>query len=87
MTHLRDLLILFACLLALTVGYALLVRLIRTVATFLNELLEMAVAGVFFVVIAPMVWLWEKGRRPMWRTLTEQQSQELEAWLRRGVGE
>lgn len=71
--------ILAATLVGLLLAYSLLVRLIRTVVTFLNELLDTAVALFFFLVIVPLVWVWEKGRRPMWRTLTPR---ELEALIK-----
>jgi hypothetical protein len=64
------------CLVALVGLYALVCALMRSVAEFATGL-------SFCVLIAPL-WLWEKGRRPMWRTLSKQQSKELEAWLRRG---
>lgn len=79
-----QLFVLASTLVGLLIAYSLLVRLIRTVASFVGELVDTAVALFFFLVIVPLVWLWEKGRRPMWRTLTKQQSSELEAWLRRG---
>jgi len=85
MNHLLwQVFVLAATLVGLLVAYSLLVRLIRTVVSFIGELVDTAVAVVFFLVIVPLVWLWEKGRRPMWRTLTKQQSRELEAWLHRG---
>lgn len=76
--------VLTSSLVGLLVAYSLLMRLIRTVVSFIGELVEMAVAVFFFLGVVPLVWLWEKGRRPMWRTLSKQQSKELEAWLRRG---
>jgi hypothetical protein len=79
-----QLFVLASSLVGLLIAYSLLVRLIRTVVSFIGELVDTAVALFFFIVIAPMLWLWEKGRRPMWRTLSKQQSKELEAWLRRG---
>lgn len=85
MTHLLwQIFVLTSSVVGLLVAYSLLVRLIRTVISFIGELVDTAVALFFLSVIVPLVWLWEKGRRPMWRTLTKQQSRELEAWLRRG---
>lgn len=85
MNHvLWQIVVLTSSLIGLLVAYSLLVRLIRTVVSFIGELVDMAVAVFFFIVIVPLVWLWEKGRRPMWRTLSKQQSRELETWLRRG---
>lgn len=78
-----DLLVLFACLIALLAGYALLMALIRAFLSFVDKAVDTTAALFFFLVIVPPLWLWEKGRRPMWRTLTKQQSNELEAWLRR----
>lgn len=74
---------LLACLVAWIAAYSLLVRLIRTLLSFVDEAIEVAVALFFFVVIVPPVWIWQRSRRPMWRTLTQQQSQELRAWLQR----
>ncbi len=84
MTDLRDLLVLFACLIALVFGYALLMTLLRAVLLFADKAVDTAVALFFFLVIVPVVWVWEKSKRPMWRTLTKEQSRDLEAWLRRG---
>ncbi len=84
-------LVLSACLIALMVVLSLLKTLLRALIgeflLYVDELVNAAVALFFFLVIVPPLWLWEKGRRPMWRTLTKEQSRELEAWLRRGVGE
>lgn len=74
--------VLTSSLAGLLLAYSLLVRLIRTVVSFIGELVDTAVALFFFIVIVPLVWLWEKGRRPMWRTLTKEQTRDLEAWLR-----
>jgi len=79
----RDLLVLSACLIALIVGYALLMTLTQALLSFVDKAVDTAVALFFLSVIVPLMWLWEKGRRPMWRTLTQQQSDELAAWLRR----
>jgi hypothetical protein len=65
------------CLVALIGLYALVSALLRAVA-------QVATGLAFCVLVAPL-WLWEKGRRPMWRTLTRQQTRELEAWLRRAT--
>lgn len=83
---LLTLLKLVACVIALSTGYALLATLIRAFLSFLGKAVDTAVALLFFLVIVPPLWLWERGqrRRPMWRTLTKQQTSELEAWLRRG---
>lgn len=81
---LLTLLKLAGCLVLLTAGYALLMTLIRAFLSFVDKAVDTAVALFFYVVIVPPLWLWEKGRRPMWRTLTKQQSREIEAWLRRG---
>lgn len=83
----RDLLVLSACCIALMMGYALLMTLLRALLSFLDKAVDTAVALMFFLLIVPPLWLWEKARQPMWRTLTRQQTRELEAWLRRGVGE
>jgi hypothetical protein len=84
MTHLLwQIFVLASSLVGLLVAYSLLVRLIRTVVSFIGELVDTAVAVFFLSVIVPLVWLWEKGRRPMWHTLTPQQSQELREWLHR----
>lgn len=80
---LSTLLVLAVCLVALSVGQALLRALLGEFLLLLDTAMDTLAALFFFIVIAPMVWLWEKGRRPMWRTLTQQQSQELQAWLRR----
>lgn len=77
------LLVLALALVGLLAAYSLLVRLLRTFLAFLDEAVDMAVALLFWLVIVPPLWLWQKGRRPMWRTLTKQQSQELQAWLHR----
>jgi hypothetical protein len=85
MTHpLRDLLVLSACVIAMLMGLELLKALLRAVLSFAGKAVDAAVMLVFFLLIVPIVWLWERGRRPMWRTLTKQQSDELQAWLRRG---
>lgn len=78
MTLLWQIFVLAATLVGLLVAYSLLVRLIRTVVSFMDELVDTVVALFFLSVIAPMLWLWEKGRRPMWRTLTPR---ELEALI------
>ena len=79
---LSELIFLAACLVGLLVGYALLVRLLRTVAQFINDLFNTAVALLFFLVIVPPLWVWYRCRRPPWRTLTQQQTQELRAWIK-----
>ena len=78
-----NVIFLVLCLVGMLAAYALLVRLLRTVLCFIDELIDLAVALFFFLVIAPPLWLWHKARRPMWRTLTKDQTNELEAWLRR----
>lgn len=83
-TGMQALLILAACWVLITVGQALLRALIQELSSFLGKAADTCVALFFFLVIVPPLWLWEKGRRPMWRTLSKQQSRELEAWLRRG---
>jgi hypothetical protein len=83
MNHmLWQIFVLASSLVGLLVAYSLLVRLIKTVVSFLGELVDTAVALFFFIVIVPLVWLWEKGRRPMWRTLSKQQSSELREALK-----
>lgn len=83
MNHLLwQIFVLTSSLAALLVAYSLLVRLIRTVVSFIGELVDTAVAVFFFLGVVPLVWLWEKGRRPMWRTLTKQQSREIREALK-----
>lgn len=72
--------------LALTLGYTLLVALLRALVVYVEQVIELVVALVFFLLVVPSVWLWVKARRPMWRTLSKEQTRELEVWLRRGVG-
>lgn len=79
MTHVVwQIFVLASCVVGLLVAYSLLVRLIRTVVSFIGELVDTAVALFFYLVIVPPLWLWEKGRHPMWRTLTPR---ELEALI------
>lgn len=75
--------VLTACSVGLLVMYSLAMRLLRTTTLFIGELIDVMMALLFFIVIAPVVWLWEKSKRPMWRTLTKAQTNELGAWLRR----
>lgn len=77
-----QLLVLLGCLIGLSIGYALAMRFIRTAAAFVGELAEAAVALVFFGVIVPLLWVWYASRRPVWRRLSRQQTEELQAWLR-----
>lgn len=79
MSLLWQLFVLASTLVGLLIAYSLLVRLIRTAAAFVDELVDTAVAVFFFGVIVPLVWLWEKGRRPMsmWRTLTPKELESL----------
>jgi len=72
-----QLFVLACCLIGLLMAYSLLVRLIKTALAFFNELVDTAVAIFFFLLIVPLVWLWEKGRRPMWRTLTPRELEVL----------
>lgn len=60
-------------------AYALLLRLSRAFVSFVGDVVDVAVALFFFLVIVPPLWLWEKGRRRMWRTLT---ARELEVLIR-----
>jgi len=53
----------------------------RAITSLVNHLIDVLAALFFFMVIVPCVWIWERGRRPMWRTLTPQQTRELRAWL------
>ena len=71
-------------LVGLLAAYSLLVRLLRTVVSFVDDAVDVAVALFFFLVIMPPLWVWQRSRRPMWRTLTKEQSAELAAWVRRG---
>lgn len=77
-----DLLAIAVAFIVLALGYAILMRLLKTLAVFAGEVVEATVALFFFLVIVPLVWMWERGRRPMWRTLSLQQTRELQAWLR-----
>jgi len=78
MTHLLwQIFVLATTLIGLLLAYSLLVRLIKTALAFFNELIDTAVGIFFFGVIVPLVWLWEKGRRPMWRTLTPKELEVL----------
>lgn len=86
MHALWQLFVLICCVIGLSAAYSLARRLLRTTVQFFNELLDMAVALFFWVLIVPPLWLWEKARRPMWRTLTREQTRDLEGWLRRGSG-
>ena len=79
---LTDLLYVAACLVGLLAVNALLVRLLRVFVVFVSEALDLAAALFFFVVIVPPLWVWKAWRRPMWRTLTKQQSEALQAWLK-----
>jgi len=77
-THLLwQIFVVASSLVGLLVAYSLLMRLIRTVASFVDELVDTAVALFFFLVIVPLVWLWEKAKRPMWRTLTPRELEVL----------
>lgn len=78
----RDCLAIGLCFIAILLLYALAVRLLETVIAFVSECVDVAVALFFFVVIVPPLWIWERSRRPMWRTLSKQQTQELQAWLK-----
>jgi hypothetical protein len=74
-------LMLAACWVLLEVGRVLLRALLGELLLFLDKAMDLLAVLFFFLVIVPPLWLWEKGRRPMWRTLTRQQTRELEAWL------
>lgn len=80
MVHLS--LLILTMLLILSVGQALLRALLGELLLFVDAAVDTLAALFFFLVIVPLVWIWEKRRRPMWRTLTKQQSQELRAWLK-----
>lgn len=78
MTHLAlyiltTLLTLSACWVVLDIVCAL----IRVLHSFLEAVKNIIAATLFFVVIVPPVWLWERARRPMWRTLTARELEEL----------
>lgn len=83
MDTLRDALVLLGSFIALSAAFALAMRLLRAVLAFFGEGVDVLVALLFFVLIVPPLWVWEKGRRPMWRTLSREESDELRAWLRR----
>ncbi len=82
----RDLLVIAACLIALMIGIELVMTLLRALAQFVGRVVDTAAALIFMLLIAPLLWVWHAGRRPMWRTLTKEQTRELESWLRRGAG-
>jgi len=71
-------------LLTLAVGKRLLRALLGECLLLIDRAVDTFVALFFFLLIVPAVWVWEKSKRPMWRTLTKEQTRELEAWLRRG---
>jgi len=77
-----PMIVMIACLLALFAAYALLLRLLRTGVAFINDAVDVAVALLFYVFIVPPLWIWERSRRPMWRTLSPQQTEALRAWLK-----
>lgn len=69
----------------MSVGYSLLMNQLRALLSFVDKAVDVIAALFFFVVIVPPVWLWHKARRPMWRTLTKEQTRDLESWLRRAA--
>lgn len=81
MSAIAVILILIGCVIA----WSLALRLLRTTLIFIGELIDGAVAVIFMVLVVPVLWLWHKAKRPMWRTLTKEQTRELEAWLRRAT--
>jgi len=86
MTHIAwQLFVLVSTLVGLLLAYSLAVRIVRTIIAFFEEVLDTVVGLLFVLVIVPMVWVWEKAKRPMWRTLTKEQTQDLEAWLKRAT--
>jgi hypothetical protein len=85
MIHLAwQLFIMVSVLLGVVAAYSLALRLVKTTLDFFSDLIDVAVGVFFYVVLVPMVWLWQKCKRPMWRTLTKEQTRDLETWLRRG---
>lgn len=67
MTHLADsvvsgLLVFLASLAALAFGLALLRALIGAIHTAIDDAVAI-VTQVLFIMIVPLVWAWEKGRR------------------------
>jgi hypothetical protein len=67
MIHLS--LLILTMLLLLSVGQALLRALLGELLLLLDTAVDTLAALFFFLVIAPVVWLWEKSKRPLWRTL------------------
>lgn len=61
----------------MAVGYSLLMNQLRALLSFVDKAVDVIAALFFFVVIVPPVWLWERARRPMWRTLTARELEEL----------
>ena len=72
---------------SIAVGQAMLRALIGECSSLVDKAVDTLAALFFFAVIAPLVWIWEKGRRPMWRTLTIEQTRDLQAWLRRATAD
>jgi hypothetical protein len=81
MIHLA--LVIPSALLAAAVCLVALVGLYTLACALLRALAEIATGLAFCVLVAPL-WVWHAVRRPMWRTLTKEQTRDLEAWLRRG---
>lgn len=80
-----DFLVIAACLIAMMVGLELLMTLLRAAVSFAGRAVDTLVALLFMMLAVPLLWIWHAGRRPMWRTLTREQTRDLEAWLRRGA--
>lgn len=60
---LSTLFVVAVCLVALAVGYTLLMALMRALNSWIDKALEAVAALVFCLVIVPPLWVWAKWRR------------------------
>jgi uncharacterized membrane protein len=84
MIYLREIIVTTLTVL-ITLGFLVLAAmLVRALARGIESVTIGIFKILFLALVLPPIWLWHKARKPMWKTYSRQQTNELEAWLRRG---